>query len=511
MQLLMLYHEVHRLNREGFSMAYISRYLVLNRRTVKKILNMSEEEYLTYKSEHSQRRKSLADYEDFVRMRLEKCPEASAAQVHDWLKEHYKDLVAVHEKTVFNFVLWVRNKHGIPKPFHQRDYRMIEELPYGQQAQVDFGEYNMRTEEGHRKKVYFLSMVLARSRQKHVVFQDKYFTTQAAIDAHEKCFEFFMGIPQQLVYDQDKLLLYDEKSGNLILTQGFRKYVQYRGFKLYFCRKGDPESKGKVENVIKYIKYNFLRGRTYMGVDTLNGQAIEWLGRTANAKVHGTTQKIPQEEWMIERKELKPFSGVFVLEQIPKQYTVRKDNTISYKSNFYRLPGGTYQGTGTTVGVEVEQDQLLIYGADGSQIASYKICKGKGKLIGNSNFKRDYSSKIEELIEELAGQFKDPQGAKTYFHQVRQDNPRYIRDQLLLVRKLINIHKMDIMNQALDFCIANKIFKATDMESLVEKIVAERNRDAPDETPIIPIRTINKASFRITPQKSDISDYQNLM
>ena len=507
----MMYHEVHKLSREGLSMAYISRHLGMNRRTVKKILNMSEEEYLDYKSSHNQRRKSLEDYEEFVRMRLEKCPEASAAQVHDWLKEHHKDLIKVHEKTVFNFVLWVRNKHGIPKPFHHRDYRQVEQLPYGQQAQVDFGESNMSTEEGHRKKVYFLSMVLARSRQKYVVFQDKPFTTLATIEAHEKCFQFFMGTPKELVYDQDKLLLHDENKGNLILTQYFRKYVQYRKFKLYFCRKGDPESKGKVENVIKYIKYNFLRGRTYIDINTLNGQAVEWLDRTANTKIHAGTKKIPQEEWLIECETLKAISGVFVLEQIPKQYTVRKDNTISYKSNFYPLPPGTYQGPGTTVGVKVDEEHIIICKADHTQIVRYKIHKGKGKLIGNSNFRRDYSSKIDQLIEELSGQFEDTQAAKDYFEQIRQDNPRYIRDQLLLVRKLTNGYDMDIMNQALSFCIANKILKATDLESLVEKMAAESQKKTSNETPIVSIRTINNDAFRITPQKSDISDYQNLM
>ena len=511
MHLVIMYHEVHKLNREGFSMAYISRQLVMNRRTVKKILNMSEEEYLDYKSSHSMRRKSLDEYEDFVRTRLEHCPEASAAQVHDWLKEHYGSKIDVHEKTVFNFVLWVRNKHGIPKPFHHREYRQVAELPYGQQAQVDFGQYNMRTEEGHRKKVYFFSMVLSRSRQKYVVFLDNPFTAIAAIEAHEKCFQSFMGRPQQLVYDQDKLLLHSENRGNLILTEEFRKYVHYRGFQLYFCRKGDPPSKGKVENVIKYIKYNFLRGRIYIDIMTLNGQASEWLDRTANAKIHAGTQKIPQQEWFIEREHLKSLGGIFTPEQTAKQYTVRKDNTISYKSNFYELPSGTYQGAGTTVGLRIVDEHILIYGADNLQMARYKIHKGRGRLISNPNFKRDYSAKIEELMEQVSSHFDDPALAKNYFQQIRKDNPRYIRDQLLLVRQLVKEQDPQIMNEALRFCIEHRVFKATDMESLVEKLVAQRKQASPSGPPPTQIQTMNKASFKITPQKSDISDYQNLM
>jgi len=172
MNLLIMFHEIHRLKREGFSDAWISRHLVLNRRTVKKYLHMSEEEYLSFKDNRQPRKKRLDPYEDFVRMRLEECPDASSAQVHDWLKEHFKDLIGVNEKTVFNFVLTVRKKYDIPKLFHYRDFGKVEELPYGKQAQADFGEYHMTTEEGTRKKVYFFAMVLSASRQKHVVYRD---------------------------------------------------------------------------------------------------------------------------------------------------------------------------------------------------------------------------------------------------------------------------------------------------------------------------------------------------
>jgi len=511
MHLLIMYHEIHRLKRQGFSMAYIGRELVLDRRSVKKILKMSEQEYLAYKQNQASRKKRLEPYEDFVQSRLEDCPAASAAQVHDWLKEHFEDLVDVHEKTVFNFVLWVRDKHGIPKPFSYRDYAQVAELPYGKQGQVDFGQFNMSTADGKRQKVYFLSIVLSRSRYKYVIFEERPFTTQTTIEAHEQSFRFFGGMPEQMVYDQDKLMLVDENKGDLILTERFRKYVEFRGFQLHFCRKGDPQSKGKIENVIKYIKYNFLRGRKYINRDTLNGQAWAWLDRTANAKVHAATQKIPQQEWIIEQPYLKPISELFSLPQVPKSYTVRKDNTIVYKSNFYCLPRGTYKGGQTKVSLKKEEEQIVIYNTEDTEIARYTPFFGKGKLIGKNNFKRDYSSKIEELINQLCEHFDDPHMAKAYLLQIRQNNPRYIRDQLLLIQKLITTHGMVVINQALDFCQENKIFKATDMQSVARKIEAQNNNATIQEQPPQPLKSLSKATFKIRPQKSDISDYNNLM
>ncbi len=69
-----------------------------------------------------------------------KYQDTSAAQLHDWLKEHHGDFPRVSVKTVFNFVAWVRQKYQLPRLSPLRDYEMVEERAYGKQAQVDFGE-----------------------------------------------------------------------------------------------------------------------------------------------------------------------------------------------------------------------------------------------------------------------------------------------------------------------------------------------------------------------------------
>jgi len=511
MHQLIMYHEIHRQHREGLKAAQISRKLGLDRRTIRKYLAMSEEEYLDFINKHARREKLLVPYEEFIRTRLEACPEASTAQVHDWLKEHYENFVDVDDKTVFNFVLFVRGKYGIPKPFGHRDYIRIEELPYGIQAQVDFGESNMTTDEGKRQKIYFFSMVLSRSRQKYVCFSERHFTTLATIAAHDRAFYYLEGIPIETVYDQDTLLLVDENKGDLILTEAFRKYAEYRGLKLHFCRKSDPESKGKIENVIKYIKYNFLRGRIFVNIDILNGQGMEWLNRTANAKMHSTTKKIPHDEWIIEKGYLRPVLDSFKPESVMDDIDVSKDNVIPYKGNFYRVPPGTYKGPGTIVWTEVTDDKrLIIYDVDKDKIASHKLYSGKGKTIGGSNYMRDFSSGIDQLIDDLSSQFNDPERTKEYLLQIRQDKPRYIRDQLQHIKKFTGIYDMEVMNQAMDFCIENRIFRATDLGSVAKKIHSRSTQETTIKQPIN-IETINRTAHKIIPNKSDISDYQSIM
>ena len=506
-----MYHEIHNRRRSGYKVAQISRDLGLNKRTVRKYLSMSEEEYLDFINSQKNREKLLEPYEDFVKTRLENCEDASAAQVHDWLKEHYDDFIDVNEKTVFNFVLYVRSKYGIPKTFNQRDYSKVDELPYGKQIQGDFGEYNMTSDEGKRKRIYFFCMVLSRSRQKFVWFSERPFTTLTAIVVHDKGFYFLEGISDMVVYDQDTLLLVDENIGDLILTVAFRKYADHRGFKLHFCRKSDPESKGKIENVVKYVKYNFLRGRVFVNIDTLNGQAMAWLSRTANAKVHSATKKIPYQEWLIEKTHLKPILDSFKPENALNESDVRKDNTIIFKNNFYRVPLGTYKHTKTIVRTEVTDDNhLIIYNTDNNKIASHKIYPGKGKTIGGSNYKRDFSSGIDQMIDELSNRFKNPEQAKEYLLKIKYDKPRYIRDQLQHIKKLTGSFDMKIMNRAMEFCIENKIYRATDLESVAKNIFSQESQEATIKQPVV-IRTINQTSYKIVPNKSDISDYQSLM
>lgn len=505
---LIMYHEIHQQKRSGKHPSQIASFLGMDTRTVKKYLAMSEQEFDTYQVKLEQRTKKLAEYEDFVCNRLTACPEASSAQVHDWLKEIYPDFENVSIKTVYNFVLFVRGRYRIPKIFDARQYTLVPELPYGAQAQTDFGEYNMTDTWGHRKKVYFFAMVLSRSRYKYVSFSDTPFTTLAAIEAHEEAFAFFGGIPGEIVYDQDKLLLVSENGGDLLLTEAFRSYRYNRGFELYFCRKNDPQSKGKIENVIGYIKYNFLRGRTYYDNRTLNAQGIEWLSRTANGKVHSTTNRIPVQEWSIEKSFLKPHLNTYIMKQEENSTGVRKDNTIQYKGVKYTLPVGTYQGSSTKVYIRQEEEMLLISDSKGKIIAKHPVSSLKGVTVRNNNHLRDHTHKISELIGQASLLFDDTEAAIMYLEQLRDSKPRYIRDQIKLIMALVKKYTKSDMDRTLKYCLENKITNATDFEPVLltlanvpdGPVTGTDKRSVPD-----------KKRYQIYPQKSSISDYKQIL
>ncbi|WP_158640556.1 IS21 family transposase [Anseongella ginsenosidimutans] len=508
----MMYYEIHRMDREDCSVSYISRTLGINRRTVKKYLLMSEQDYEQHLISGTRRPKTLLPYEGFIKERLTLYPDTSAAQLFDWLKEHHADLPPVSSRTVFNFVASMREKYNIPRTKMLRDCGPVPELPYGLQVQVDFGQYNMRRSDGGTAKVFFLTMVLSRSRYKYVWFLDHPFTTEEAITAHEAGFAFFGGVAGEAVYDQDRLFLISENHGDLILTDAFRQYVRLRAFRLHFCRKADPQSKGKVENVIRYVKQNFLYNRTYYDPDTLQEEALGWLGRTANALTHEGTGKVPYSEWVTEQPFLVPYTPIAVT-PVKAAYTVRKDNTICFKSNYYSLPLGTYQGRGSQVTLQVEGTQLVIWGEEGKLICKHTISAGKGQKIINNDHKRDKSGPISALIEEVAALLEEPDLGRQLLQRIRKDKPRYVRDQLLLLREIIQGADKEIVKQALEYALARQIVSATDFRALVAHYGKQKEQKDGQSN----IRYLNPLGGKLplaaltAPDKSNIDDYEQLL
>lgn len=285
-----MYIAIQEMKRMGLRKSQVARNLGISRNTVIKFWDMTVDEYKRFVDELETRSKKLDAYELEIVGWIRTYPDLSAAQVMDWLQERHPG-IEIAESTVRSFVRGLRLEYGIPKVKRVREYEAVEELPMGQQMQVDFGETKLRHPDGHLVKLWFITFVLSRSRYKYARWLDRPFTTADVVDAHEQAFAFYGGIPEEIVYDQDHLLLTNENHGDLILTHEFAKYVEARAFRIHMCRKADPESKGKIENVVKYVKLNFAKHRPFTNVDKLNEECVAWLRRTGNAKMHQTTKK----------------------------------------------------------------------------------------------------------------------------------------------------------------------------------------------------------------------------
>ena len=507
---LMTYHLVHQMKRDGFSTSKIAAHFGLNWRTAKRLLKISEQDFQLELEKTTGRKKSLETYEAFVKDKLHQHPSTSSAQMHDWLKEHHADFPLVSQKTVFNFVLAVRGKYNIPKTEPVREYCAVPESPYGQQAQVDFGFYNMTTSQGKTKKVQFFTFVLSRSRFKYLLFSEVPFTTGSVISAHEQAFKAIQGCPKQIVYDQDRLFIVSENLGEIILTAEFRAYVRQSSFTTHFCRKADPESKGKVENVVKYVKQNFLYNRSFKDIQTLNQQAQAWLERTANALEHGSTRKIPAAEYQLERDFLDSWQPVVAQPAPYPQYAVHKDNKISYKGNVYSLPQGTYKGKGTRILLHVTANELILLDEQQKEICRHTICRLKGEKILSTDHGRDKQAAIAEMMESFSNMMENKLQALNWLVSIREHKPRYIRDQIQLLKATVRGLDPHIASQALNYACAHQIVSASDFKAIVEAIQrqeAAKNQPAFKIIPLNPLSGESSKNAAIVPQQSELASY----
>jgi len=226
---------------------------------------------------------------------------------------------------------------------------------------------------------------------------------------------------------------------------------------------------------------------------------------------HGTTQKEPWAEFTIERSFLKPYRAHVGPVTTIATYTVRKDNTISYKGNFYSLPLGAYKGKGTLVAVRVEGSSLVITDPVGEeQICRHKIPIGRGNKVSNTDHKRDKSAAIGEMIAEVAALFEHPDKAREWLEMIKADKPRYIRDQLIMIRQTALQTASAYPNKAMEYCLSHKICSGADFKS----ILSSTGQNPKKETKIVRLNPLSGEipdKANIQPNKSSIGDFEHIL
>jgi hypothetical protein len=279
---------------------------------------------------------------------------------------------------------------------------------------------------------------------------------------------------------------------------------------LYFCRKSDPESKGKVENVIQYIKKNFLYNRIYHDITTLNNQAVAWLGRTANQLPHNCTKKSPKSEFLIEKPHLSPYNPMAFEIKKNKGYTVRKNNTINYKGNFYTVPMGTYQGTGAKVFVKEKENTIEILSINNEAICTHTVSSLKGQTISNTNHKRDNSKSLKDMLQQAANCFTDQGLAMGYLLRVKKKYPRYARDHLQAIIKAATGADKGPADKTLDFCQKNNVLNGNEWEHVLQVFQhVKTEQKIKNGFKLLDKDNMEKANQQ--PQTSDIQDYEDII
>lgn len=467
---IIMYGKIQELKNQGYSKRRTSKELNIDKRTVKKYWEMTDESYAEYLLVSKERNKLLDPYRIYIVDKLERHSEITASIIDDSLREKYPDF-AVSYRSVRLYVANLREELGLPTSAKIRQYSEVEEMPMGFQAQVDLGQKTMEDIYGKKVKVYIFAMVMSFSRKKFIYLQDKPFTAESFVMAHAMAFRYYGGRPSEIVYDQDGVLAVSENAGDLTLTEVLESYYRYAGFSIRLCRGYDPESKGKIEAVVKYVKNNFLKCRTYFGLSQLNSECLAWLDRTANGRIHETTKMIPDRAFAEESKHLKP-APTLSEPVVPRVAAVRPTNVVSYLQNRYQVPKGTYY-PGRVAEITVDETGGKVFFADpqtGEVLAEHPIEKNhKGKLVQlPKNADRYKESAYTDLKVKVISRFNGYAPASGYVERIIMKYPRYIRDQLSLIRKMQEKYELPSLMRAIDYCTERELFSATDLKDTLE-------------------------------------------
>jgi transposase len=420
----------------GLSERQIAKQLGISRNTVSKYLKLPEPAITALLSD-TDRVKKLDDYRDYIVQLLQTYPGLSAVKVLRKLKAKVDDL-AVSDRSVRRYIQALKQEISFKQ---SRYYEPVLDMIPGEQCQVDGGELRGVMLGGAETTVYFTVFVLSYSRLLHVSVSKRPINTDTLIRQHDAAFRYFGGMPQECVYDQTKLVVINETFRELELNQRFHQYATAAGFHIRACEGYDPESKGKVEAGVKYVKHNGLYGETFADWRDLEGYVADWLDRTANQRIHGSTGQSPRALYDREEKaKMQPYLTPSGSEGPAVVVTRKADKTglIAWQSNKYSVPMA-YQSA--RVGVCEQDGQLRISDlSSGEVIAEHNLCLDKGQIIKNTHHYRDRSLRVEALEQELQQLLDKPDLALALCALLKASSPKIYKDQLAGVKQVLAEH-----------------------------------------------------------------------
>jgi len=269
-------------------------------------------------------------------------------------------------------------------------YVRFETMP-GEQAQVDFGEFQVTLADGTVKKYYLFAMILGYSRQIYARLLERC-DLPSFLEAHIDGFEFFGGVPGEVLYDRMRNVYIrtlcetrdPDQSGRLsgtgkpLFTQSLMTLAVHYGFQPRVAPAYGPWVKGKIERPMDFIRESWWRGYEFTSLEQANRDLQEWLAQKSE-RVHGTTRERVDVRFEREKPHLTalPPQRCDVSQRLTRD--VHKDCTISVDANVYVLP---HILVGLTVTVRVKDRRLRIFGPDGQLVEEYDMPEGKGHIVG---------------------------------------------------------------------------------------------------------------------------------
>lgn len=249
----------------------------------------------------------------------------------------------------------------------------------GKQAQIDWAHFGEIFHEGRERKLYAFIMTLGYSRAMYLEFTTSQ-DTEHFFQCQMNAFRYFGGVPGEILVDNLKSAVLWRDGPRVGWNPRYLDFAAHYGFIPRACWPYRPQTKGKTENGVGYVRGNFWVGLHYLDLADLNEQARAWLDGVANVRVHQTTRAIPfvrlqeEREKLIPIDEVAPYDTSYVSER-----KVTKDCLVSYQGVHYSVPH-RYVGKVVTVREPLAGGVIHIHFQD-ERIATHIKSREKGAFV----------------------------------------------------------------------------------------------------------------------------------
>ena len=296
--------------------------------------------------------------------------------------------------------------------------RRFESEP-GFQAQVDWKEFGRQWVDGKLRKLYAFVMVLGYSRKVFVHFTTS-MKQEVLLGCHVLAFEYFGGVPKEILYDNMKTaFVYEPSSGTFHANGKLKALAVHYGFIPRRCRVRRPQTKGKVERAIGYLAGNFwprLEG-VPLTVDGLNEAKVSWLEGIEKKPLRelGASRA---ERFGVERPYLSALPSVAYDFRRVVRPIVSRESTIELETNRYSVPP---QYIGETLTVKIDPFcRLAELLAAGDVIRTFYLAPaGSRARIYDAEDRRALIERWEK--DRARQQARRPSGRKKHHHRVHPE------------------------------------------------------------------------------------------
>ncbi len=335
----------------------------------------------------------------------------------------------------------------------------FEGLP-GEYLQVDWGEVRRMpfTRPDLRDTTrYFLAARLKHSRYM-VVQWTRDMELETLIRGLLRVFERIGGVPWVVTFDNMRQVTTGrDVEGQPLWTPAFRKVATDIGFHPELCALNAPQQKGAVENLVGFVKHNFVAERSFLDDADLNEQQDIWLARV-NAEMsqaHGvrSIDVLPSEQ-----AAFSPLTTTAADYGILHLLKVTPESVIHLATNRYSVPvayiGQTVVVRATAGLVRVFHDQLVI--------AEHRRCYLRNKRIRESRhyeevLRRKPRARVMLYREELLE--LDPV-IRMYITTICRRMRDSLAPQILELHRLWHTHGTDRFSRAIGCLQTAQVFGA---------------------------------------------------